>query len=28
VAELNHRLGLPLIPPPPTPVILPLPARQ
>ena len=28
VAELNHRLGLPLIPPPPTPVILPLPARH
>ena len=28
VAELNHRLGLPLIPPPHTPVILPLPARQ
>ena len=28
VAELNHRLGLPLIPPPPVPVILPLPARQ
>lgn len=27
VAELNHRLGLPLIPPPPVPVILPLPAR-
>lgn len=28
VAELNHRLGLPLIPPPPAPVILPLPARH
>ena len=28
VAELNHRLGLPLIPPPPVPVILPLPARH
>lgn len=28
VAELNHRLGLPLIPPPPIPVILPLPARH
>lgn len=28
VAELNHTLGLPLIPPPPTPVILPLPARH
>lgn len=28
VAELNHRLGLPLIPPPPVPVMLPLPARH
>ncbi len=28
VAELNHRLGLPLIPPPPAPVLLPLPARH
>lgn len=28
VAELNHLLGLPLIPPPPAPVILPLPARH
>lgn len=28
VAELNHTLGLPLIPPPPAPVILPLPARH
>ena len=28
VAELNNRLGLPLIPPPPVPVILPLPARH
>jgi|GEM_PF-719888 len=28
VAELNHRLGLPLIPPAPAPVLLPLPARH